>query len=128
MYKCPTCNWAVAENAKTCPNCGMIFKRKAPKIFKKVWFWVIVGVVIFVLITLIEQARIDAEAKAWADEVWQEIYSSEEYIANQERLKRIEELQKELDKLGENPNPSQEDLKRIEEIVEEAHGLAMSTN
>ena len=43
MKTCKSCGAAIAKNAKTCPGCGA--KNKKP-IYKKVWFWILIAVVV----------------------------------------------------------------------------------
>ncbi len=43
MKKCDTCGAEIAESAKRCPACGA--KNKKP-IYKRVWFWVCVVLVV----------------------------------------------------------------------------------
>lgn len=43
MIKCKTCGNDIASSAKNCPSCGA--KNKKP-IYKKVWFWIIVLIVV----------------------------------------------------------------------------------
>lgn len=43
MIKCKTCGADIASSAKSCPSCGA--KNKKP-FFKKVWFWVLIVIII----------------------------------------------------------------------------------
>ena len=43
MIQCKTCSKEIASSAKSCPSCGA--KNKKP-FYKKVWFWVIVVIII----------------------------------------------------------------------------------
>lgn len=45
MTNCKACNAEIASSAKICPNCGA--KVKKP-FYKKVWFWLIIAVVVIV--------------------------------------------------------------------------------
>lgn len=47
MTNCKVCGEEIAVSAKTCPKCGA--KNKKP-VFKKVWFWFTVIVLLFVII------------------------------------------------------------------------------
>ncbi len=43
LIQCKTCSKEISSNAKTCPSCGA--KNKKP-IYRKVWFWVLIVIVI----------------------------------------------------------------------------------
>ncbi|MBQ7574210.1 MAG: DUF4352 domain-containing protein [Clostridia bacterium] len=48
MIKCKSCNADIASSAKVCPSCGA--KNKKP-IFKRWWFWVIIGVAVICIVS-----------------------------------------------------------------------------
>lgn len=48
MIKCKTCGTEIAKTAKTCPSCGV--KNKIP-IYKRVWFWAIIIIVLLVVVS-----------------------------------------------------------------------------
>ena len=43
MTVCKSCGSEIASSAKTCPKCGA--KNKKP-IYKRVWFWILVAVLV----------------------------------------------------------------------------------
>ncbi len=43
LIKCKSCGREIAANAKVCPACGA--KNKKP-IYKRIWFWILVLIVI----------------------------------------------------------------------------------
>ena len=44
MTTCDHCGQEIASSAKTCPNCGAKIKKP---IYKRVWFWIVVVVLVF---------------------------------------------------------------------------------
>ncbi|HBL40080.1 MAG TPA: hypothetical protein DDY98_00305 [Ruminococcaceae bacterium] len=46
MINCKACGTPIAKKAKVCPNCGA--KNKKP-VFKRVWFWLLIAIVLIVI-------------------------------------------------------------------------------
>lgn len=47
LMVCPTCGQQISSNVKKCPHCGEKFKKP---IYKRVWFWLLVILIIFIAI------------------------------------------------------------------------------
>ena len=56
MKPCRSCGNLIAKNAKACPSCGA--KNKKP-IFKRVWFWILVLIVLGIIISAVSGGSSD---------------------------------------------------------------------
>lgn len=53
MKSCKTCGTQIAKNAKVCPSCGAKNKKN---IFKRVWFWFLCIIALFVIVLCVDHA------------------------------------------------------------------------
>lgn len=93
MKLCKTCGAAIAKNAKRCPTCGA--KNKKP-IFKRVWFWFLCVIAIFVIVLCVDHAI----APSYPATITDDYGVTTEMLPSQIRAAYAENFQSASDRLG----------------------------
>lgn len=85
LIKCPECKKKISDQCENCPNCGYPIKQNTQNfenieenqptpLYKKVWFWVVVGIVIAAITTVIIVALLNREIKPKLDDAGKPVF------------------------------------------------------